>query len=72
MPNDILEALNAKLHEEQMEQGKLRYSVMKESTMPALRNALLLSGITESELSRFDTFLGEVFDICEKYLGKDE
>ena len=70
--NEVLAYLNEKLHQEQMEQGKLRYSVMKENSFPAIRNALLLAGITEYELSKYDTFIGEIYGICDKYLGKDE
>lgn len=70
MPNELLEYLNQKLYEEQAENGKLRYSVFKESTLPAIKDALIFAGISGEDLVRYESFINEALNIADGYLKK--
>lgn len=69
---DILSALNEKVYKAQQENRALRYRILTTSTLPTIREHLLLAGISGDDLARYDSFISEAMDICGKYMKGEE
>ena len=65
----LLAHINEKVFEAQQENRALRYSVLTETTLPTIREHLLMAGISCEDLVRYDSFVAEMVDICKKYLN---